>query len=171
MTRTLSTLLISVALLGACKKQAGPEASVGLQDGGGKAVTDNRADAMDEMRANFARVHFNFDSAELNGESKKALALNAKIMSMHPSVTVEIEGHCDERGTTEYNLALGQRRAQAVHDYLVKSGVSASRLSAVSFGEEAPLEVGNSESAFSQNRRAEFRVTATEVLVDGTITR
>lgn len=171
MTRTLSIIALSLTLATACKKQVEPEVTAKVNDRSGDAKSSDRSEAMEEMKANFARVHFDFDSADLDSDSRKALALNAKIMSMHPSVTVEIEGHCDERGTTEYNLALGQRRAQAVHDYLVKNGVSASRLNAISYGEEAPLEVGAHEGAFSKNRRAEFRVTAAEALVDGTITR
>ena len=81
------------------------------------------------------------------------------MMNKHSDMKVEIQGHADERGTTQYNMALGQRRANKVVKYMESNGISSSRLRAVSYGEERPLAMGNDDSAWSQNRRAEFKIT------------
>lgn len=99
------------------------------------------------------RVFFDYDSAELTGDGRAALQKQADWMNHHRGVTFSIEGHCDERGTREYNLALGERRANAVKNYLIALGVSASRLSTISYGKERPAVVGNGERYWSQNRR------------------
>ncbi len=101
-------------------------------------------------------VYYGFDSFSLSNEGREALKTNAQWLSENPSATVQIEGHCDERGTTEYNLALGERRANAAKDYLQKLGVDASRVSVISYGEERPAEMGSDESAWARNRRASF---------------
>jgi peptidoglycan-associated lipoprotein len=112
-----------------------------------------------EMVKNFERVFFDFDSSSLDDQSKSALKDNATIMSEHTDIKLEIQGHADERGTTDYNLALGQRRANAVLNFLSSNGVASSRLKVVSYGEERPLSEGHSETAWAQNRRAEFIIT------------
>lgn len=119
-----------------------------------------RQDAIAELKANFQRVHFEYDSDRLDAASKAVLTANVAILQKYTDIEVEIEGHTDERGTTEYNLALGERRAQAVQKYLTVQGVSASRVRAMSYGEERPLVSGHSESVWAENRRAEFRVIA-----------
>lgn len=98
--------------------------------------------------------YFDFDGAELKPRARTLLAGHARYLRDTPSARVAIEGHCDERGTREYNLALGERRATAVRTYLQSLGVRASQLSTVSFGEERPVDPGHSESAWSKNRRA-----------------
>ena len=119
--------------------------------------------------ANFERVYFDTDSDALNDDSKAALTDNVAILQEHPDVKVQVQGHTDERGTTDYNLALGDRRANAVKDYLVESGIGPSRLTVVSYGEELPAATGGDERAWSQNRRAEFVVTwGAEAGVKGT---
>lgn len=120
------------------------------------------------MVANFKRVYFDFDKSEINADTQAALRENAEIMKKRADVKVEVQGHADERGTNEYNLALGDKRAQAVKDYLVRSGVDAARIATVSYGEEKPLTEADSETGFSKNRRAEFRVTWGEDEVVGT---
>jgi peptidoglycan-associated lipoprotein len=110
--------------------------------------------------ASLSRVYFDFDSSSLTGSTKSTLGKNATVLKDHSDVKVEVQGHCDERGTTEYNLALGQRRASSAKTYLTDQGISPSRLTTISYGEERPLERGGSESAWAQNRRAEFRVTS-----------
>jgi len=112
-----------------------------------------------EMMKNFERVFFDFDSSSLDDQSKSALKDNATIMSEHTDIKLEIQGHADERGTTDYNLALGQRRANAVLNFMSSNGVASSRLKVVSYGEERPLTEGHSETAWAQNRRAEFIIT------------
>lgn len=103
-------------------------------------------------------VYFDYDSAELKSEALTTLRENAAFLRENPGLRVQIEGHCDERGTFEYNLALGERRAQSVRKFLVKEGVEPSRLYTISYGEERPARVGHDESAWRWNRRAEFRI-------------
>ncbi|MCP4721221.1 MAG: peptidoglycan-associated lipoprotein Pal [Desulfobacteraceae bacterium] len=101
-------------------------------------------------------IHFDFDSAQLSSMAKMLLKEKAEWLSANSVVLATIEGHCDERGTTDYNIALGERRAIAAKNYLLNLGISESRLTIVSFGEEKPLDSGTSEEAFRKNRRAQF---------------
>lgn len=103
---------------------------------------------------------FETDKADLRDDTRDVLAANAAWLKAHASVKVLIEGHCDERNTSEYNLALGWRRANAAKDYLVSLGVAANNVSTISYGEEKPFAAGHDESSWSQNRRAHFVVTA-----------
>jgi len=105
-------------------------------------------------------VFFELDSAELSAAGQKALDENAALLKRYASWTVTVEGHCDERGTAEYNLALGERRAGTARAYLVSLGISGDRLKIVSYGKEFPFDPGHDESAFSKNRRAHFVITA-----------
>ncbi len=101
-------------------------------------------------------ILFDYDSAELTGQAKVLLREKADWLQANPSETVMIEGHCDERGTTVYNLALGERRANTARTYLVDLGISARRLGTVSYGEEKPLDPAPTEAAYRINRRAQF---------------
>lgn len=101
-------------------------------------------------------VFFSFDSFLLSEEARRILERNAEWLRSHPEAQVVIEGHCDERGTVEYNLALGERRAQSAKDYLVNLGISADRLFTISYGKERPFVLGHTEEAWAQNRRAHF---------------
>ena len=103
---------------------------------------------------------FEYDSAELTADARAVLDANAAILKKYSTWAVTIEGHCDERGTAEYNLALGERRAVAAQSYLVSLGVPASRLRTVSYGKEFPFDPGKDEAAFARNRRAHFVITA-----------
>ncbi|MCC7007829.1 MAG: peptidoglycan-associated lipoprotein Pal [Acidobacteria bacterium] len=105
-------------------------------------------------------VLFKYDSDELTPEAKQALETNAALLKTYPTWVVTIEGHCDERGTAEYNLALGDRRALAAKTYLVSLGVGPDRIRTVSYGNEFPFDPGHTESAWSQNRRAHFMLTS-----------
>jgi len=100
------------------------------------------------------RIFFAFDRSDISPEAQEILARQADWLRRYPNVTVTIEGHCDERGTREYNLALGERRAQAAKNVLVASGISAARISTISYGKERPAVVGSTEEAYAQNRRA-----------------
>jgi peptidoglycan-associated lipoprotein len=101
-------------------------------------------------------VFFAFDKSDPTSEGRDNLANNARLLKAASGVKIVIEGHCDERGTNEYNLGLGERRASAVKNYLVSLGVSASRIKTVSYGEEKPFAAGHNEAAWKQNRRAHF---------------
>jgi len=100
------------------------------------------------------RIFFSFDRSDISPEAREILTRQADWLRRYPNVTVTIEGHCDERGTREYNLALGERRAQAAKNVLVALGIPASRISTISYGKERPAVVGSTEDAYAQNRRA-----------------
>lgn len=101
-------------------------------------------------------VNFDFDKSDLTPEARAILADNARKLEANPEVYIRIEGHCDERGTVEYNLALGERRARAVRDYLVNYGIDPGRITIISYGKERPIDPGHNEAAWAKNRRAEF---------------
>ncbi len=103
-------------------------------------------------------VNFAFDSAALNSSAQSVLKANSSWLQENDDSKIVIEGHCDERGTAEYNLALGERRARSVYDFLRSLGVESSRLSLISYGEELPLDPSSSESAWAKNRRAHFAI-------------
>jgi peptidoglycan-associated lipoprotein len=103
-------------------------------------------------------IYFDFDQSRLTEEAQQKLRENAKWISENPEAKIVVEGHCDERGTNEYNLALGERRASSAHSYLTTLGVPASRLSTVSYGEERPAEAASNEAAWAKNRRVECKV-------------
>jgi peptidoglycan-associated lipoprotein len=105
-------------------------------------------------------VFFLLDSSDLSSDAQSALQQNASVLKQYASWQITIEGHADERGTAEYNLALGERRALAARDYLVSLGIPATRVRTVSYGKEFPFDPGHTEEAFSKNRRAHFVITA-----------
>jgi peptidoglycan-associated lipoprotein len=101
-------------------------------------------------------VYFDFDQANLTSGATETLSHNAEMLLEYPEVNIRIEGHCDERGTVEYNLALGQRRAISVRNYLINYGVSPGRMTVISYGKERPVDPRHSNEAWAKNRRAEF---------------
>ncbi|MGE0614753.1 MAG: peptidoglycan-associated lipoprotein Pal [Bacteriovoracia bacterium] len=105
-------------------------------------------------------VHFPYDSFVLNAEGKQTLAENAKILKEKKNLAIQVEGHCDERGGIQYNIALGEKRANAVKKYLHDLGVSDARITTISFGKERPLDQGHTEAAWAANRRANFVITS-----------
>jgi peptidoglycan-associated lipoprotein len=112
-----------------------------------------------ESRGLLADIHFEYDSADLRDADKQVLSQNADFLKSHDYIKVTVQGHCDERGTVEYNLALGERRARNAYDYLVSLGVPADRLKTVSYGKEIPLCQESSEACWARNRRAHFEIT------------
>lgn len=155
-------------VLSACKPQVPVENNVVKNDIVEVKKVEQRKEVA-ELLANFSRVHFDTDSSQLNQEGKDALEANANILQRYPELKVEVQGHADERGTIDYNLALGQRRANSVITFLSSRGVATSRLPVVSYGEERPLAAQQGEVAWAQNRRAEFRVIIAPENVVGTI--
>ncbi|UCF79864.1 MAG: peptidoglycan-associated lipoprotein Pal [Candidatus Eiseniibacteriota bacterium] len=110
----------------------------------------------ERVAAQIQDVFFAFDDYSLTEEGRNTLAQNAKVLADNPTVKVVIEGHCDERGTVEYNLALGEKRAMSVKNYLVNYGLDPARTSIISYGKERPFDPGHSEQAWAKNRRAHF---------------
>ena len=105
-------------------------------------------------------VYFDFDKYDVKAEYRDMLKQKAELMKQYPSIKVRIEGNCDERGTQEYNLALGERRARAAYEYMIRLGVPADQLEMISFGKERPAVQGTGEAVWAQNRRDEFNVIA-----------
>ncbi len=103
-------------------------------------------------------VYFPFDSSDIQPETRRALDGNVEVLKQNPRVSIMVEGHCDERGTVEYNLALGQRRADSVRRYLIAAGIAPERVFTLSYGKEKPVDPRSVEEAWSRNRRAEFKV-------------
>ncbi|MBM3421955.1 MAG: peptidoglycan-associated lipoprotein Pal [Chlorobi bacterium] len=132
-----------------------------LQQGGiaGSGSQSGRGYGFDEYQTGpIGDVFFDFDSSMLAQEAQDRLVQNAAWMKSNPGRSVLIEGHCDDRGTSEYNIALGERRAVTAKEYLVRLGVSSSRLESVTYGEERPFDKGQNEEAWAKNRRAHFVV-------------
>ncbi len=127
---------------------AAPAESVGIQPGSLEDLIDKVGD----------RVFFDFDKYDLKPEGRSTVEALAAWLNSFPAVTLTLEGHADERGTREYNLALGERRANAVKDYLIALGINAGRLTTISYGEERPAVPGSYEEAWAQNRRSQFVV-------------
>jgi len=178
--RHVAVLALAAMSLGACKKRQpaeGPTNTPVVTDDSARADSlareeqyrrdRMRADSLAAVEREWARVReslsemvfFEFDSFDLDAEAQDRLRNKAEIMRENGSVSLRIEGHADQRGSTEYNLALGQRRAEAVRTFLEGYGISASRFSTLSYGKERPLLEGGDEDAFARNRRAEFVVT------------
>jgi peptidoglycan-associated lipoprotein len=107
-------------------------------------------------QANLQDAYFDYDDASLRDDAKASLEHNAKYMESHSGVSVVVEGHCDERGSVEYNLALGEKRARAAKEYLTTYGINGSRITTISYGKERPFDPGHTEEAWARNRRAHF---------------
>ena len=182
----VTTALAAVLLVGACSKDPPPPpeptgpsqaeldsieaarlaAEAAAAEAAARLEAERRAEearraAVAEARATLAeRIHFDLDMAEIRLDAERVLRAKLGILRASPNVVLRIEGHCDERGSNEYNDALGNRRAQAVVDFFTNFGLDASRFAIVSFGEDRPLASQSNEDAWAQNRRAEFIITA-----------
>lgn len=156
------TLALVMAALAGCSSTSTTDADAAAAAEAARAEAAARAaaaarDAMqDQAEALDTVFYFGFDQSSLTAEARATLSAHAAKLQAAPR-SVRLEGHTDERGTREYNMALGERRAKAVRDFLVLQGVDASQLETVSYGEEYPAVVGSNESAYSQNRRVELK--------------
>ena len=160
-------LFALVALVGACETSSEDSASSSTSGSGGSgamaassgsgsgSVTRESVLPPEEALVDVGdRVFFGYDQYDLNAKARATLEKQAALLRKHAATKILIQGHCDERGTREYNLALGARRASSAKDYLVALGINPSRIQTVSYGEERPAVVGSNETAFAQNRRA-----------------
>lgn len=125
----------------------------------GSSELNINGDSDNRTAGSLTTVYFDFDSSTLREDTKAALDANHGFLTSNGTVEVQIEGHCDERGGVEYNLALGERRAKSVMDYLTAMGVAANRITTISYGKEKPIAMGHDEASWSQNRRANFVIT------------
>jgi len=148
----LLSLFAAVAMISACAS---------TEDTAVTTTEENRQYTLDEAaKVEFKdytkdRVFFGYDKATLSEEAIKTLRLQVEWLKSNPEVKVQIQGHCDERGTREYNLALGEKRANVVKEYLVSRGIDADRIRTISYGKEKPAVFGSNEAAWAQNRRSE----------------
>lgn len=168
------SLLAALVLVAACTTGADESAS-GSSDGGASASSSGNGGSsvssggIDEIAEGSERdflvnvgdrIFFDFDQSDLRSDAQSTLAKQAAWLLKFPQVTIQVEGHCDERGTREYNLALGERRANSVKEYLVSLGVSADRISTISYGKERPAVEGSNNEAWAQNRRGVTRIVS-----------
>ncbi len=147
----LSTMLIFAG----CSSLQITEEAVADQSVAGVSIT-SKSTATQAVLAN-AVVYFEYDQFSLSAKSIQALKGVSELMKRNTKITISIEGHADERGTREYNLALGQRRAESVSNYLIANGIKRNRLVTKSYGEERPLSLGSNDTAWSKNRRVEIK--------------
>jgi peptidoglycan-associated lipoprotein len=176
MTKRLLVLIAAIGLLAACEtapKDGGASSSDGAESSTAASTTTSSSTSSSSSDATSGsssasaamspseeltkigdRVFFDYDSSALSDDAKATLSAQAAFLSANPAVKITVEGHCDERGTREYNLALGDRRATAARDYLVAQGVDAARIRTISYGKERPSFIGSNPYAYSKNRRA-----------------
>ena len=164
--RSVFSLIVmgSLAIGCASKKpknaQDQASAEVSTQGTNNGLTLELNGDSDQQTAGGLSTVYFAFDSSSIDAETKDNLAQNADFLKENTNVDIQIEGHCDERGSRQYNLALGERRAKAVKNYLVTMGIESKRISTISYGSERPKSEGHDESSWSQNRRANFVITA-----------
>ena len=161
MFQRILAIVATTFLLAACEtasQVSGDSASTSASNTASSSSASSSADADKTPAERLAQVgdtvNFDFDSAELTVSARSTLNRQAAFLSLNPDLMIVVEGHADERGTREYNLALGDRRATAVRDYLVAKGINSARVRTVSYGKERPAVAGSDEAAWSQNRRA-----------------
>ena len=156
MSKSINSLftLLTLIIFTACSSVQVTEEAVADQSVAGVSIT-TKSTATQAVLAN-AMVYFEYDQYNLTSKSIQALKGVTELMKKNSKITISIEGHADERGTREYNLALGQRRAEAVSDYFVLNGISKNRITVKSFGEEKPVAFGQDETSYSKNRRVEI---------------
>ncbi len=164
--KRIGLLLLGMALMGfyvaGCGKKAQPvtekppvtEPQTEPQDTSGRIPTGEVSE--EPTPSGFQKIYFDFDRYYIRDDAKGALENNARVLKANSNTRILIEGHCDERGTVEYNLALGERRAAAARQYLMDLGIEGGRISTISYGKERPVAFGHDESSWQQNRRGEF---------------
>ena len=157
MNKSINTFfaLSTILIFAGCSSLQITEEAVADQSVAGVSIT-SKSTATQAVLAN-AVVYFEYDEFSLSAKSIQALKGVSELMKRNTKITISIEGHADERGTREYNLALGQRRAESVSNYLIANGIKRNRLVTKSYGEERPLSLGSNDTAWSKNRRVEIK--------------
>jgi len=159
----LAFALIVTAMVSAsgCSNKPKSDEGANTSSNSGAGADDNTMGDSDSGKAmGLQTIHFLYDSFTLGSEAKSALKTNVGILKDKQSLKIQIEGHCDARGGIQYNIALGEKRANSVKKYLQDMGISADRVTTISYGKERPLDQGTTEEAYAKNRRANFVVTS-----------
>ena len=153
---------LSLALVGcgSSKKQSASGGDGPADDPGEGMQLEVNGDSDSGRAGALQTVFFDYDSSQLTSDARSTLEGNAQYLQSNPGLQIQIEGHCDERGGVEHNLALGEKRARAIKNYLQSMGITSQRLNTVSYGKERPLVFGHDEAAWGRNRRANFVVLA-----------
>ncbi len=154
MNLKILSLLAAVLLVAACHQEQPATATTGGTGTSTTGTTTGSGSANQQLASAGNTIYFAFDRSDITAESRQVLLRQAAVLNQNPSWTVTIEGHCDERGTVEYNLGLGERRANATKQALIALGVAAGRINVISYGKERPVNPGHNEQAWAQNRRA-----------------
>ena len=156
-----TTLMVALLAVGCASNKPKNDQDAAASNGANAGLSlELNGDSDNGKAGGLQTVFFGFDSSDLEGDTKDAVKANADFLKTNANVDVQVEGHCDERGGRQYNLALGERRAKAVRDYLIALGVESKRISTISYGSERSKVEGHDDAAWSQNRRANFVVTA-----------
>ena len=158
-----TTLLVAFLAVGCSSKKPANNQDQGAANSNGAnagLTLELNGDSDNNTAGGLQTVYFDFNSSSIEGSTAATLKGNADFLKTNPTVDIQVEGHADERGGRQYNLALGERRAKAVRDYLVNQGVEAKRISTISYGNERPVAEGHDDASWSKNRRANFVVTA-----------
>ncbi|MBI3556223.1 MAG: peptidoglycan-associated lipoprotein Pal [Deltaproteobacteria bacterium] len=154
----LSTTIAAISMSACAPKKPAAE-TPSSPEATSADISSDMADSDSGKAMGLETVHYAYDSSTLDAAAKKTLNANAGIMKDKTNLKIQIEGHTDERGGIQYNIALGERRANAAKAFLVDHGVAADRVTTISYGKEKPVDQGHDDSAWSKNRRANFRVT------------
>ncbi len=125
-----------------------------------KQVIEKVEEKVELRESSFETIYFDFDKSDIRADQRDLMNKNARLLNDNKNVRVRLEGNCDERGTNEYNMALGDRRANSVRQFLTDYGISESRITTISYGEERPVDAGHNEDAWAKNRRCEFKITS-----------
>jgi peptidoglycan-associated lipoprotein len=157
----LSAFLVTLLLGCAAKKKepvqpSKPKAEEKVKPEEPKPEEEEVITGEEELKESLQNIYFDFDRYFLRPDAKETLTKNAEYLKANPSVKTKIEGHCDERGTVEYNLALGEKRARSAMEYLINLGIDPKGISIISYGKERPVDPGHNEEAWAKNRRDEF---------------
>ena len=157
MNKILMLMLASTLAMSACSKKTKTDDA---NTPNTENADQNSGDSDNGKAMGLQSIHFGYDAYTLDSEAKTTLKANAQILKDKASVKIQVEGHCDQRGGIQYNIALGEKRANSVKKFLQDQGVAAERVTVISFGKEKPLDNGTTEDAYAKNRRANFVITS-----------
>lgn len=156
---TLTMTLAMMAYMTGCASSK-PKEDGGVPTSASADENTVTGDSDSEKAMGLQTVHFPYDSSVLDAEAKRVLKANADILKENSTLKVQVEGHCDQRGGIQYNIALGERRAKIAKNYLEDLGIDGGRITVISFGKEKPIDSGTSDEAYSKNRRDNFVITS-----------